>query len=417
MPKKTIIILMGLLFALAYLPAQEKKDEAAVTALVGGTLIDGTGAAPLPNATILIEGERIKETGPAGKVKIPKNARRIDVSKKWVLPGFIDLHTHFTYGPLAEQDSLFPDCLATLRALCFMDMYLRSGVTTTRDVGGRVEPLNALASASAQGFVDTIRTFGCGDLITVTGGHGSGLRSSKEFDGPWEWRKAVRLAFRDGFRHIKLSPTYTMEEVRAAADEARILGMRTTVHGGGLSDTTPTSMTRLAVQAGIQCIEHVNEMEDDVLDLMAEKGVHLVPTLSVYREQYRRNEIPPSLIEERGWTLAMHETLFKKAKARGITLGIGTDVIFHYSGMYPKVYFEEMQYFVDLGMSRMEAIVCATRSGAIVLGVEKLLGTVESGKLADLQVITGDPLVSFDALGQPEIVIVGGRIHDHKKAS
>ena len=92
-------------------------------------------------------------------------------------------------------------------------------------------------------------------------------------DGPWEWRKAVRQMDKDGFGHIKISPTFTLEEATAAVDEAKTLGLRITAHGGGVSDTTPTTMTRIAVQAGVQCIEHLNEMEDDVLDLMAQKGV------------------------------------------------------------------------------------------------------------------------------------------------
>ena len=233
-------------------------------------------------------------------------------------------------------------------------------------------------------------------------------------DGPWEFRTAVRDMFKRGFRHIKISPTFTLEEVQAAVDEANTLGIPITAHGGGLSDTTPTTMTKVAVEGGVDCIEHLNEMEVEVLDLMAEKGVYNVPTLAVYRELYKTKIMPKDLIDKRGWTMDIHETLFKQARERKILMGIGTDTVGPFMKMYPGVYFTEMKIYVELGTTPMEAIVCATKNGAIILGQEKELGTIEAGKLADLQVLGGDPLKSFDVLGQPEMVMVGGKIHDFK---
>ena len=200
-----------------------------------------------------------------------------------------------------------------------------------------------------------------------------------------------------------------LEEAQAAVDEAKTLGIRITAHGGGLSDTIPTTMTKIAVQAGVQSIEHLLDMEDDVLDLIAQKGVFVVPTLSVLRELFRLNRINPFLIEKRHWTLALQETLFKKARQRKILMAIGTDAL---GPMYPGVYFTEMKYFTELGASNMEAIVAATRNGAIVLGTQDEIGTVEAGKLADLQVVAGDPLKSLEALGKPSLVMIGGKIRE-----
>ena len=382
--------------------------------LVGGTLIDGTGASAMANTTVLIKGEKIEAVGPMEKVTIPNETKVIDISNKMILPGFVDTHIHVTYPEDERQHFTETNSIDTLRALYFMNMYLRSGVTSIRDAGAPIEPMRALSEGAHLGYIDTIRLFSCGQLITVTGGHGGGLRLARIADGPWEFRNAVREMFKAGFRHVKLSPTFTIEEVKAAVEEAKILGMRITSHGGGLSDTTPTSMTRMAVQAGIQCIEHLNEMEDDVLDLIAKKEVYIVPTLAIYREQYKENDIPKALIEKRGWSVSMHETLFKKARARNITMAIGTDAVGSFMKLYPDIYFTEMKYFVELGASPMEAIVAATRNGAMVLGNEDKLGTIEVGKLADIQVLKRDPLRSFDALGNPEIVIVGGRVHQFK---
>jgi len=405
------IVWLSLVLVLTLFGLSQGKKEEPIIALVGATLIDGTGAAPVVNSTVLIQGQKIKTVGPTAAVQIPSGAQKIDISGKWVLPGFIDCHIHTGYPYDNDQYFTDTDSLATLRSFHSLDMYLRSGVTAVRDVGSAVESMQALMAAQGLGYIDSVRLFACGDLITVTGGHGDGLRGVMAVDGPWAWRKAVREMQKAGFGHIKISPTFTLEEAQAAVDEAKTLGLRITAHGGGLSDTTPTTMTRIAVQAGVQCIEHLNEMEDDVLDLMAQKGVYNVPTLAVYRELYKVKGVPPVLIEKRHWAQSMHETLFKKAQERKIVMGIGTDGVGGFMKLYPGLYFTELKYFVEMGVSPMETIVAATKNGALILGKADELGTVEAGKLADLQVVAGDPLKSFDVPGKPEVVIIGGKVH------
>ncbi len=396
--------------AMAQTQEKQQKKEPAVIALTGGTLIDGNGGAPVPDAVVLIQGRKILKAGPAAAVPVPAAAERIDVRGKFVLPGFIDCHIHTTYPTSDIEELTDDDASMTLRALHVMNGYLRSGVTSVRDVGSNVPSLKALMRSERAGYVDSIRLFPCGDLITVTGGHGDGLKGVATADGPWEWRKAVRLMSKEGFDHIKVSPTFTLEEVSAAADEAKTLGMRITAHGGGASDTTPTTMTRIAVEGGVQCIEHLNEMEIDVLDLMAKKGVYCVPTMAVYHDLYKLGITPRRLVEERHWTWGMHETLFQEARKRKIFMGIGTDYVID-AKHYPAAYFGELKEFVELGVSPMETLVTATKNGSIILGHAGEIGTIEAGKLADIQVVSGDPLKSFDVLGNPEIVIVDGRVH------
>ena len=397
---------------LCLLPIASGKENVNITAITGGTLIDGTGAKPLTNRTIIINGDTIESVGPSVSTTIPENATVINITGKWILPGFIDLHHHLGYGETSHS-------MATLRALDMMNRMLSAGVTAVRDVGGPVEPMRALKEAERRGYISSLRLFPCGNLLTTTGGHGDagwGERDSigvMTVDGPWEFRKAVRLMHKAGFRHIKISPTFTLEEVEAAVDEARIQSMRITSHGGGVSDTVPPSMTRIAVEGGVQCIEHPPQMSEGTLELMAKKGVHWVPTIGVYLRQIQVPGFHPILIE-RGWSRTMHENDFKKGKELGILMGIGTDFV-AYLDEYPGLYFVEMNTFVDLGYTPMEAIVCATKNGAIILGEEDKLGTIEAGKLADLQVINDNPLESFDALGHPEIVMVGGEIHRYKR--
>ena len=415
MRSRNVLWFAGLVLALGCVSASVAQDrpvkkEEPVIALVGGTLIDGTGAAPLLDATVVVRGSKIVEAGPSAKVKVPEKAERIDVKGKFILPGFIDCHIHTTYPNSNIEALTDDDASMTLRALYVMNGYLRSGVTSVRDVGSNVPSMKALQRSQRAGYVDSIRLFPCGDLITVTGGHGDGLRGTGAADGPWEWRKAVRRMSKEGFDHIKISPTHTLEEVQAAADEAKTLGMRITAHGGGASDTTPTTMTRIAVQGGVQCIEHLNEMELDVLDLMAEKGVFCVPTMAVYHDLYEKGITPRMLVEKRHWTWEMHEKLFQEARKRKIFMGIGTDYVID-PRYYPTAYFDELKEFVSLGVSPMETLVTATKNGSIILGHADEIGTIEAGKLADLQVVKGDPLKSFDALGKPEIVLVGGKVH------
>jgi imidazolonepropionase-like amidohydrolase len=134
--------------------SQEKKEEANRVALIGGTLIDGTGASPVQNTTVLIEGKKIKAVGPMDKVKIPEGAKKINVSGKWILPGFIDAHMHLTYPADTRQRFTQTDSLATLRALHFMNMFLKCGITSVRDVGAPVEPMKALNEAAQLGYID-----------------------------------------------------------------------------------------------------------------------------------------------------------------------------------------------------------------------------------------------------------------------
>jgi imidazolonepropionase-like amidohydrolase len=412
-PRVVVGVAIALLFiGVAGTQARERlgKKEPPVIALTGGTLIDGNGGAPVPDAVVLIQGKKILKAGSSTAVKVPEKAEKIDIRGKFILPGFIDCHIHAAWPTNTVQLFTDTDASMTLRALYLMNLYLQSGVTAVRDVGSNVPSMQAIPAAEAAGYVDSIRLFACGNLITTTGGHGDGIKGALAVDGPWEWRKAVRQMAKDGFGHIKISPPFTLEEATAAVEEARIQGLRITSHGGGLSDTTPTTMTRVAVQAGVQCIEHLNEMEDDVLDLMARKGVYNVPTLAVYRNSYKTGQIPAFLLEKRHWTWAMHETLFRKARERRILMGIGTDFNDD-PHRYPACYFEEMRLFVELGVSPMDTITAAAKNGAIILGQGDELGTVEAGKLADLQVVNGDPLKSFDVLGKPMLVIVDGKVH------
>jgi len=413
MKRKIAIISTILFLLLVSLSSDLEAKKATTIAFVGATLIDGTGAAPVKNIVVVIEGKKIKAVGPKSKVKIPEKAKVIDVSGKYILPGFIDLHVHLTYPTRMEMMLSDTESLQTIRALRFMNKYLRGGVTSVRDVASDLEPMKAINAAAQYGLTDTIRVFSVGEGIVSTGGHGEILSATEAADGPGEWRKAVRKMKQAGFNYIKILPPYTAEEVKAAVEEAKTQAMLITSHCGSDLDFEPPYFSRIAVENGIQCIEHMNKIEDTTLEMMAEKGVHLVPTVGIvkhFRKFYQGRELPERMVP-----IKVYEESFKKAKELGILMGIGTDFVFTLTEMYPKPFFIEMGHFVELGFTPMETIVCATKNGAIILGKEDELGTIEAGKLADLQVVDGNPLESFDALSKPEFVVIGGQLHHYPK--
>ena len=393
--------------AAAAAAAAQADATAGAIAITGGTVIDGNGGRPLENATVLIRGDRIVAVGPAGSVEIPADAKRYDAAGKYVLPGFIDLHVHLVYPRDGRQPS---DSLSTLSALNFMERFIDVGITAVRDVGGMVEPMQALGEAQRLGYIQSLRLYSVGQLITTTGGHGPSW--SYFASGPYGFREAVRKMYEAGFRYIKLSPPYTQEEVSAAVDEAKIHLMRVTSHGGGFSDSEPPEMTRRAILAGVQCIEHLYMPVAD-LDLIADRKIQIVPTLEIMRLLYESPQVVPTiqyLEHQRGWSMALHENLFREARKRHIVMGIGTDAIVELMSHYPRMYFDEMEQFVRLGMSRAETITAATKNGAAILGRDTDLGTIEKGKLADLQVVDASPLDSFKPLSQPSLVMIGGSV-------
>jgi imidazolonepropionase-like amidohydrolase len=396
-----------LLLSLALVAFASLAFAAPPIAITGGTLIDGNGGPPVANATLLVRDDRIVAVGPAGAVEIPADAKRYDATGRYVLPGFMDMHMHLVF-PRDVQPS---DSLSTLRGLHFMDRYVDVGVTGVRDVAGMIEPMQALEEAQRLGYIHSLRLYSVGQLITTTGGHGPGW--SYFASGPYGFREGVRKMYEAGFHYIKISPPYTQEEADAAVDEAKIHRMRITSHGGGYSDTEPESMTRRAILANVQCIEHLYMPVED-LDLIAKKGIHVVPTLEVMKLLYEFPTVLPQiqyLERKRGWSMALHDKLFREANKRHILMGIGTDAILDLADKnYPDMYFREMEHFVRLGMTRLEAITAATRNGAIILGREEDLGTLEQGKLADLQIVDGDPLQSFQPLGRPSLVMIGGAV-------
>lgn len=408
-----------------------EQNAAAPTTLVVkcGRLIDGSGAAPITDAVIVIEGERIVAVGPAASVKVPADATVIDLGTSTVLPGLIDCHTHLTmqmagdpWKRLATRSSLD----AAVVAPNYARATLEAGFTTVRDVGASDYVDVALRNAIDRGDIPGPRMHVATMGVGATGGHfdESHLSPFLEFhgfsgiaDGPDEIRKLIRTEVKYGADVIKLAatagvlsndetvgaPQFTLEEMKAAVDEAHMAGKRIAAHAHGAEGI------RRAVEAGVDSIEHGSLLDDAGIALMKQKGTTFVPTLYVgayLLEQGDQIGIPPNQMAKARQIATQCRDAVARAKKAGVRFAFGTD-----AGVFPHgENARELKLLTDCGFTPMEAIVDATARAAELIGVAKDVGQLAPGLFADLIAVSGDPLADITQLEHVAFVMKGGKI-------
>ena len=397
-----------------------------VTTLRCGTLIDGVGASPRRDVAVRIEGGRIVAVGPFS----PVNAGTlIDRSQDTCLPGLIDAHAHV----LIKTDDYQVDHLRrssgykALRGLNVVQQMLQSGWTTVRILGD-ADVFYAhldVRTAIQEGLFVGPRITGAGHYFSITGGGGDLNFIAPEHkvagdglvvDGVDAARKAVREEIKHGSDWIKVLASGAMmsagndpnkahfspEELRAIVEEATRLGVPVAAHAHSAVGI------KAAILAGARTIEHGTFIDDEGIRLLKEKGVYLVPTL--YVGDYYLNEQPGSEAQAKMNELtrqyrAQHIAAVGKAIKAGVMVGVGTD----YVGFPVKQGVRELAVLVEAGMTPMQAIQAATRVNSELLGWQDRIGTVESGKLADIIAVSGDPLRDLSQLEKVSLVMLGGR--------
>lgn len=396
-----------------------------VMLITNATLIDGTGRAPVVDAAVLVDGERIVAAGRANEVReqASSKARVIDARGGTILPGMVNCHDHVyrktlrnpkpggTYRESAGELMAMPPLRLILLSASNMAKELRTGVTTIRDLGSGEGISISLRDAIERGWVDGPRILAAGQPIAMTGGHG--WRMSRQCDGPDEVRKAVREQLRAGADCLKFMATgglasmpvedpqtveMTEDELRAGIEEAHKRGRLTCAHADA------TEGIKNAIRAGIDSIEHGAYLDDECLRMMLERKTTLTPTLSgLWRVAHFYYEAGDKemgdLISSRA--IEPHEDSFTRAARAGVLYAAGSDS----AGEMV----EEMELMVKCGVGAMDAIVSATGSAATVCGIADRLGTLEPGKLADLLVCAGDPLEDLATVRDVLAVIKGGR--------
>ena len=401
-------------------------------ALIGANLIDGSGGPVVSDAAILIDGDRLKAVGPRSAVELPPGADVIDVSGLTLLPGLIDCHDHLAskgYDLSTRWGLAEPRSLQHLRTAKVLEQTLAAGYTCVRDAGW----LDAgFKQAVEEGLYPGPRLVISVSIISPTGGLGDHVCPAGH-QRPWEddpllpsgvangadgVRAKVREMVRVGADVIKFATTggassrrghgpkdaaFGPDEVKALVEESRALGRRTMCHalgGPGL---------RLAIEGGAGSIEHGCYLaeEPDLLKMMADMGTFFVPTFEVY--EFHSSISAPHIVERTKSLMRIHEESMHLALAAGVKVVAGTDA----GGFVHGDNARELELLVERGMSNMQALQAATGWAAECVGLDKDIGTLEPGKLADLLVLDGDPLVDIGVLRNRErlkLVMKGGEV-------
>ena len=389
--------------------AQEKKP--AILALTGARLIDGTGAAAVEDAVIVMTGDRFSAVGARGRVAIPAGAEVIDVKGKTVVPGLIDAHIHFSAVPKPADPATHNSAYTAFRSADLLHRCLMNGITTVRDVASYQNTGIAARQAFNDGILVGSRPIVAGQGITSTGGHGTEGNTAgdvMEVDGPDGFRMAVRTQLKAGADILKILCPFSKEEIAAAVQEAHLHERFVTVHASLFK--AQFDFLRWTVQAGADCFEHAYAVPDDMIPEIAARKMYCVPTLAILRilgNQYKARG------PEWAWKVKKYfesEEIFRKLRKAGVRMAVGTDAIGDNLVEYPGLFFKETDEFVELGATPMETIVAATKLGAEVSDAGDRLGTIEAGKLADAVVLNEDPLTSIGNLRTALIVIQGGRV-------
>ena len=403
-------------------------------AITNGTIIDGRGGDPLVG-TLLIEEEHIIALGRKDQVAIPREAIVIDAMGGSVIPGLIDCHVHFMLEyPDIMRGLITQPSLRLLQAIPRMRSTLEAGITTVRDAGGTPAGLKI---AVEQGIVTGPRMQVAVSLISQTGGHGDGffpccvdigLFGIRFYDVPdgvadgvEEVRKTTREILRAGADWIKLATTggvlsasdaptssqLTIEEIATAVYEAAAQEKRCMAHAQG------SQGIKNALLGGVASIEHGVYLNDELINLMLEKDVYLVPTLvaPLAVAEFAREHpdiLPPMMAEKANGVIEAHKQSFRHAIEAGVKVAMGTDSGVSRHGENGR----ELLLMVENGMTPMQVIVASTGNAARLLHLDKYVGTLEVGKLADVVVVNGDLLGDIGKIvdqSNVKLVLKGGR--------
>ena len=396
-------------------------------------LLNGESETLFVNKTIQVKGNRI-ESVHDGRVSGSANDQNISLVDATCMPGLIDAHVHITsqQSPNRFADRFKQDPAdRILAAVPYARRTLMAGFTTVRDLGSNDNLALNMRNAIEKGHITGPRIVAAGKSLATTGGHAdpsNGTNQKYRGDpGPKEGvinsvgdaRKAVRQRYKDGADLIKLTatggvlseaksgwnPQFTGEELRAIIDTARDYGFKVAAHAHGAD-----GMKR-AVIAGVDSIEHGTYMDVETMKLMRKKSIAYVPTIIAGKYVAEKAEIDgffSEVVRPKARTIGPQiQDTFAQAYRRGVQIVFGTD-----SGVSPHgENWKEFIYMVEAGMAPVEALNSAMSAGAELLGIDDELGTIESGKLADIIAINGNPLQDIKQMENISLIVKDGQIY------
>ena len=417
--------LLSTLLAAVACSSQRAPTEAAVPAaslvIRNGTLIDGTGADPIADGIVIIEGERIVAVGREADIAIPSDAQFIDAQGGTILPGLIDSHVHTTWSPQVRRE------------------FLQVGVTSVCDMGSPIERMDEFEQDTWKGQ-PVARGFRAGPIFTAPGGLPDAVLHQDlnyEVGTPEEARQGVADVVSRGADAIKvyLQPTANNKPY-PMLDEAVLKAIVEAAHSHGVlvrAHVTKLSLVPMALEAGVDVLEHVPERplseesfvrvleasDDPAADLLdwyivadydtllpriATQEVPMVPTMArLVEERYASRETIP-------WQRVMTEGLLeivRRFHSAGGVIALGTDWNSH---LEPSLTIQEAQLLHVVGLTPVQVIEAATKNAAWVCGHGQDLGTIEAGKLADVIIVDGNLDTDLEALNRVVIVVKGGQV-------
>ncbi len=397
---------------------------AQVTAIRAGAVVDPRTGASKTNQVILIKGAKIEAIGPG--IAIPPGAQVIDLSHDWVSPGLMDAHTHLTLaetggdGPFEAFYLSESTAFRAMRGLHNGEILVRAGFTTVRDVGNSAEyAMVDVGRAIDRGWFIGPTVIDAGKIIAPWGGQSRNIPASQgnfwkyeyiDADSPAEVRKAVRVNIYQGAKVIKLvgdnNPYhFSVEEIRAAVDEAHRAGVPVAIHcifGGEEADN--------AIEAGVDSLEHGFYLTDAQLKRMAAKGITLVGT-----------DFPRFVLDVMGTSSGMLPEpavlapliidRLRRAHQAGVRLVFGSDVPIDIPGKdRAEVMLGYLEVWTAAGIAPQEILRAMTSDAAKLLRVEKERGVISEGLAADLIATPEDPTKDIMTLKKVEFVMKDGRV-------
>ncbi len=435
------------LCAFALTPANAQQTAAAkapvdrYTLIRCGHLLAVPGKPTQDNATIIVHNgliDRITDglTGPdlTAAKQAGATVDEIDLKSSYVLPGLIDCHVHVTFEFTADarlRAVTESDATSALHGVAFARKTLDAGFTTVRDLGSTNSVSISLRDSIERGEVAGPRIVAAGQAITVTGGHADGSNGYRPdlfgvpgaekgvADGPDECRKAVRYQIKLGADCIKLTATggvlsastaglrqhFFDDELKAIIDTAHAMGRKAAAHAHGLDGINA------ALRAGVDSIEHGTYLDDTSITLFKEHKAFLVPTLLAGFTVAKNAETPgyylPMVANKAKIVGPKMLDMFKRAHEGGVKIAFGTD-----TGVSPHgENAQEFALMVKGGMTPTEAITAATITAADLCGLSAQIGTLESGKSADLIAVTADPTKDVTELERVRFVMKSGTVY------
>lgn len=412
-------------FSASPLSAQNGAQAAPIV-LHAARLLDIEAGRVVTPGEVLVRGQRIVEAG--SSVTHPAGARTIDLGDRTLMPGLLDVHVHLFLHPGAEDLQTVEESVPqrTILATLAARDDLMGGFTAERDMGteGAGSADTAVRNAINQGLIPGPRLRISGNAVDILGGHEDAIRynpaqhvlsNATYANNIDEIIEVIREQFKEGSDFVKMYETgrdsyrdgkfstpyqYTEAQLAAAVQEAARVGKRVGVHATGEPGTL------YAAQAGVEAIDHADQLSEETMRIMREKQIPAVPTFTI-SEYFADHAASPAAGARLHEQLAYHAQEFKKQLAAGVPMAVGSDV-----GPFPHgTQARELVLMAQYGMKSLDVLRADLLNGAKVLGWENQIGALKPEYFADVIAVEGDPIQDITAVQRVTFVMKGGVIY------